>query len=234
MPTLDLELRLQRHGFSLVAGVDEAGRGPLAGPVAAAAVVLPPPSPSTGRPFLPQWLDLVDDSKKLTPVQRQRALEYIEAYATAIGVGMSTPQEIDSQGIGEATRCAMKRAIDSLTCRPSYLLIDYVKLPACGIPFQALIRGDSLSYSIAAASIVAKVTRDRMMEETDASYPGYDFSRHKGYATRQHLDRLALLGPSPIHRRSFGPLRAPEDLRRAKVRQKVKELPGRPAVSGGV
>ena len=151
--------------------MDEAGRGPLAGPVAAAAVVLPPPSPSTGRPFLPQWLDLVDDSKKLTPVQRQRALEYIEAYATAIGVGMSTPQEIDSQGIGEATRCAMKRAIDSLTCRPSYLLIDYVKLPACGIPFQALIRGDSLSYSIAAASIVAKVTRDRMMEEADALIP---------------------------------------------------------------
>ena len=234
MPTLDLEIGLQRRGFSLVAGVDEAGRGPLAGPVAAAAVVLPPPLPSTGRPFLPQWLDLVDDSKKLTPVQRQRALEYIEAHATAIGVGMSTPQEIDSQGIAEATKCAMKRAIDSLPCRPSYLLIDYVKLPACGIPFQAPAHGDSLSYSIAAASIVAKVTRDRMMEEADTTYPGYDFSRHKGYATRQHLDRLAVLGPSPIHRRSFSPIRSQGDLRRAKVPKKVKELPGRPPGSGEV
>ena len=210
MPTFDLELELQRQGFPIVAGMDEAGRGPLAGPVAAAAVVLPPEDAAGSA-----WLCLVDDSKALTPLQRRKALEHIEAHAIAIGLGMATHQEIDSQGIGSATRTAMLRAIDNLrsrhdteeVVRPSHLLIDFVKLPECGIPFLAMARGDSLSYSIAAASIVAKVARDRLMEEADAMYPGYGFSQHKGYPTPHHLRQLGLLGPSPIHRRSFSPLR---------------------------
>jgi ribonuclease HII len=209
LPTFDLELELQRQGFSLVAGVDEVGRGPLAGPVVAAAVVLPPEDPGS------DWLLLVDDSKALTPLRRRKALNHIEARATAIGLGMATHREIDFQGIGNATRSAMLRAVDNLrsqrdadeVIRPSHLLIDFVKLPECGIPFLAMARGDSLSYSIAAASIVAKVTRDRLMEEAEAMYPGYGFSQHKGYPTPHHLRRLGLLGPSPIHRHSFSPLR---------------------------
>ena len=208
MPSFDLETRLLRQGFFPVAGVDEVGRGPLAGPVMAAAVILSSLS-TLPEAAPPPWLDLVDDSKKLTPIQRRRALAGIEANAAAIGVGAATPQEIDAAGIAEATRWAMRRAIESLPLRPSYLLIDFVKLPECPIPFHALPHGDSLSYSIAAASIVAKVTRDRLMESEDDVYPGYGFSRHKGYATSQHLNLLALHGPTPIHRRSFSPLRAP-------------------------
>ena len=207
MPTFDLEMGLLRQGFFSVAGVDEAGRGPLAGPVMAAAVILAPRL-ALPEEAPPPWLDLVDDSKKLTPIQRRRALASIEANAAAIGLGTATPKEIDAAGIAEATRWAMRRAIDSLPLKPSYLLIDFVKLPECCIPFHALAHGDSLSYSIAAASIVAKVTRDRLMESEDAVYPGYGFSHHKGYATSQHLNLLALHGPTPIHRRSFSPLRA--------------------------
>ena len=227
-PTFDLETRFQHQGFSLVAGVDEVGRGPLAGPVLAAAVILPSERPP------PPWLSLVDDSKVLTPIQRQRALEQIKTYATAIGVGMATPQEIDSNGIGEAARWAMRRAIDNLPLRPSYLLIDFVRLPEPGIPFHALAHGDSLCYSIAAASIVAKVTRDRMMEDADTVYPGYGFSRHKGYPTPQHLSLLALRGPSPIHRLSFSPLRAGADARKRNLPHKGRDLyKGPPAQKGG-
>ena len=127
MPTLDLELRLHRQGFTVIAGVDEVGRGPLAGPVVAGAVVLPSGLASGPQGRRPSWLGLVDDSKKLSPLQRQRALKAIEAHATAIGLGMASPQEIDSTGISEATRQAMLRAIDNLPCRPSHLLIDFVK-----------------------------------------------------------------------------------------------------------
>ena len=214
MPTLELEISLHHQGHSIVAGVDEAGRGPLAGPVVAAAVILPSWLHSPQRRCSPTWLGLVEDSKVLTPIQRRKALEQIEAHATGIGVGMAMHQEIDSAGIGEANRRAMRRAIDSLPLKPSYLLIDFVKLPECGIPFHALVHGDSLCYSIAAASIVAKVTRDRLMEEADATYPGYGFSRHKGYPTPQHLRQLQIHGPSPIHRRSFGPVRAALDSQR--------------------
>ena len=204
IPTYDLELDLYSRGYRLVAGIDEAGRGPLAGPVVAASVVLP--VWAGFRPALTPWLSLVDDSKKLTPLQREKALAYIEAHAIGIGVGMAHPQEIDSAGIGEATRRAMLRAVEDLPVGPSHLLIDYVQLPECGIPFKSLPRGDSLSYSIAAASIVAKVTRDRLMEKADHEYPGYGFAAHKGYGTRRHLDMLAARGPCPIHRRSFRPL----------------------------
>mgnify|MGYP001327474222 CR=1 FL=1 len=201
MPNLDLELSLHSRGYSLIAGIDEAGRGPLAGPVVAAAVVLPLPQDEPG------WLKLVDDSKTLTPLQRRKALSRIETNAIAIGVGISNSSEIDSVGIGEATKRAMIQAINNLPIRPSYLLIDFVKLPEIAIPFHSFAHGDSISYSIAAASIVAKVTRDRLMDEADHIYPGYEFSRNKGYPTAQHLRLLNIQGPCPIHRRSFRPLR---------------------------
>ena len=202
MPTLNLELGLRRQGYLLVAGVDEAGRGPLAGPLVAAAVILP-----WGQ-SAHHWLGLVDDSKVLSPRQRDRALEKIEAHARAIGVGVATAEEIDAVGIAPATKWAMGRAVDNLPVKPSYLLVDFVKLPECGVPHRGIVHGDSLCYSIAAASIVAKVTRDRLMEEADVHYPGYGFSRHKGYPTQQHLSQLALRGPCPIHRISFAPVRA--------------------------
>ena len=212
MPTFELEEGVFNHGYSRAAGIDEAGRGPLAGPVVAAAVILP-----SGQPY-PLWLRLVDDSKKLTPQQRRDTLEHIESGASAIGVGSASPVEIDSKGIVEATKAAMLRAIDDLPVRPEYLLIDFVELPEYGLPYRSEIRGDSLCYSIAAASIVAKVTRDRLMQEADAAYPGYGFSRHKGYGTPEHLRLLALRGPSPIHRRSFSPLRPREGVGRADSR----------------
>ena len=207
MPNFDLERGLRQQGLSLVAGVDEAGRGCLAGPVVAAAVILPPELLTTDEASLPTWLSLVDDSKKLTRLQRQTALEQIEAHAIGIGVGSASPREIDSRGIVGATRWAMRRAIPNLPLIPLCLLIDFVRLPECGMPFQSVTHGDARSYSIAAASIVAKVTRDSIMEEADVTYPGYGFFRHKGYPTPQHLSLLALQGPSPIHRLSFGPLR---------------------------
>ena len=224
MPTLDLEKDAQSQGFSLVAGLDEAGRGPLAGPVTAAAVVLPTWPHAAGRQPLPSWLSLVDDSKKLTSIQRERALELIQTHALAIGLGMATSQEIDSEGISEATRMAMGRAIHDLPVWPSYLLIDFVKLPEIGIPYQSMAHGDSLCYSIAAASIVAKVSRDRWMEDADTIYPGYGFFRHKGYPTPQHLHLLALQGPSPIHRHSFAPLRTGTDSQYRRVRRNPSGL----------
>ena len=201
MPTFEFEVELRSKGYSLVAGIDEAGRGPLAGPVVAAAVML-----DCGGPDAP-WLKLVDDSKVLSPLQRRTAYRHIVDHAEAIGVGAGSPQEIDSNGIVEATRSAMLRAIQNLRVRPEYLLIDFVELPTSGIPYLALVKGDSRSYCIAAASIVAKVTRDRLMEGADREYPGYGFSRHKGYLTREHQRTLQLHGPSPIHRLSFAPLR---------------------------
>jgi ribonuclease HII len=201
VPTFEFEVELKANGYSLVAGIDEAGRGPLAGPVVAAAVIL-----DCEGPVAP-WLSLVDDSKVLSPLQRRKAYQHIQDHALAIGVGAGSPQEIDSNGIVETTKAAMLRAIQNLSVRPEYLLIDFVKLPTCGIPFEALVKGDSRCYCIAAASIVAKVTRDRMMEQWDREYPGYGFSQHKGYLTREHERTLQLHGPSPIHRLSFAPLR---------------------------
>ena len=178
------------------------GRGPLAGPVVAGAVVLP-----QARRDVPDWLEDVDDSKKLTARQRQCCFEEIQGHALGIGIGVVERDEIDSIGIGNATRRALQRALDDLRRRADYVLADYVALFNPGVPFQTIRGGDGLSYSIAAASIVAKVTRDRMMEEAEQDYPGYGFSRHKGYATPQHLKELADRGPCPIHRYSFAPIR---------------------------
>jgi ribonuclease HII len=202
VPDLSLEKGLYQQGVPLVAGVDEAGRGPLAGPVAAAAVILPP-----GLSGFETWLGLLDDSKALSPVQRERAVAAIQRHALAIGVGQSSPEEIDRLGIGRATIEAMMRAVAALPVQPAYLLFDFVHLRECPFPFQTVVRGDSLSYSIAAASNVAKVTRDRWMLEADARFPGYSFARHKGYPTTRHLEQLRTLGPCEIHRRSFAPVR---------------------------
>jgi ribonuclease HII len=214
MPDLALEQRLHQQGFRLVAGVDEAGRGPLAGPVAAAAVILDPDLSESET-----WLALVDDSKRLSPAQRDKALVYIQQRALAVGVALVDAEEIDRLGIGPANVEAMLRAVANLPVQPDHLLLDFVQLRKIppnppfqrgdgGIcPFDLVVRGDSRSYSIAAASIVAKVTRDRLMQEADALYPGYHFARHKGYGTVQHLARLRALGPCPIHRRSFAPVR---------------------------
>lgn len=173
------------------------GRGPLAGPVVAAAVLL---KPSLG---VPPWLAQVDDSKVLTVRARERMYPLILQGASGVGIGSASNDEIDRIGIAPACKLAMFRAVEALPERPSHLLVDYVQLKELGIPCFSLAKGDSLCYSIAAASIVAKVTRDRFMTEADSAYPGYGFSRHKGYATLAHRRSLLELGPSPIHRRSF-------------------------------
>ena len=202
MPGLDLEHQIQSRGFRTMAGIDEAGRGPLAGPVVAAAVVLPPDL--TGDE---SWLKSINDSKRLSPSRRSRAFELIYRNALSVGVGRSASEEIDSLGILPATIEAMMRAVESLSVQPDYLLFDFIPLKTCGLPFQTLVKGDSISYSIAAASIVAKVTRDRWMQQADEQYPGYDFGQHKGYPTAAHVSRIKELGPCSIHRRSFAPVR---------------------------
>jgi len=199
-PTRDEELSLFGQGYSLVAGVDEAGRGPLAGPVVAAAVVLP--QHPTG-----DWIASLRDSKQLSPNRREYLYHHLREHATAIGVGLVTSQEIDTLGIAPASRLAMSLAVGQMPLQPQYLLIDAFTLSQVHLPQKAIIHGDALCLSIAAASIVAKVTRDQIMQKEDALHPGYEFSRHKGYATQAHLRNLRRLGPCPIHRRSFAPVR---------------------------
>ena len=213
MPDLSLERELWRLGRCPVAGADEAGRGPLAGPVVAAAVILPP-SLSGGE----EWLGLLDDSKRLSPGQRERACNAAQEHALAWAVGAVEPEEIDRIGIGAAAFRAMMLAVDALSIKPAHLLLDYIPVRHCPYAYDAIVKGDSRSYSIAAASNIAKVARDRMMGEYDAAFPGYGFARHKGYATRLHLERLGQMGPCDIHRRSFAPvsqacLRFPERVR---------------------
>ena len=202
MPDLSHERRLFRQGFRVVAGVDEAGRGPLAGPVVAAAVALP-----SGLSGKEAWLTKLDDSKRLTARQREAAFNLIQEHALAVSVVEESPVEIDRIGIGRAVIRAMLRAVEGLTVTPQHLLLDYVPIKECPYSFETLVKGDGRSYSIAAASIIAKVTRDRIMERADTLYPGYDFARNKGYGTSRHREQLASLGPCPLHRRSFAPLR---------------------------
>lgn len=202
MPDLSREWQLYRQGLSPVAGIDEAGRGPLAGPVVAAAVILPPEL--TGNE---SWLSCLDDSKRLSSRQRELALPVIEQHAVAVAVAQESPAEIDRLGIGRAVLQAMLRAVDSLSVAPQHLLFDYIPIKECPYPFDALVKGDRRSYSIAAASIVAKVTRDRIMAQAETCYPGYSFARNKGYPTVQHRALLQQLGPCPLHRRSFAPVR---------------------------
>lgn len=187
------ERTLWGRGFNLVAGVDEAGRGPLAGPVVAAAVI------AGGDFFLPE----VDDSKKLSAAQRERLYDAILQGALGVGVGSVDHETIDRVNILNATFQAMCIAVNSLPVTPEFLLIDGNRFRGGEIPFRTIVGGDELSFSIAAASIVAKVTRDRLMLEYDRKFPGYGFARHKGYGTREHREAIARLGASPIHRRSF-------------------------------
>lgn len=190
---MTFEREAQAAGFQLVAGIDEAGRGPLAGPVVAAACILDPDCPVLG----------VDDSKKLSPAQRERLYKAITESARCYAVGIVEPCDIDRINILQATMQAMRIAIQGLSLKPELLLIDAVNLKGTGIQVRPIIRGDALSVSIAAASVLAKVTRDRLMDEQDRCYPGYGFCHHKGYGTPEHYDALRSLGPTPIHRKSF-------------------------------
>lgn len=201
-PTLHHERRLWARGFVSVAGLDEAGRGAWAGPVVAAAVVLGAKDRS-----LPDRLAGVRDSKKLTPRRRESLFDRVRQCAVTWGVGTIPPADIDSHGIVAATRQAMVQAIQALEIPPDYLLIDYLTLCDVALPQQGLPKGDARVLSIAAASILAKVSRDRLMVELDAEYPGYGMARHKGYGTPQHSAALGRLGPCPAHRFSFAPLR---------------------------
>ena len=185
-----------------VAGLDEAGRGPLAGPVVAAAVVLGPGTRIAG----------VDDSKRLTPEERESLYVVIRARAVAIGVGMVDAETIDRVNILQATRRAMGLALGSLGLEPELVLTDFVALDGLRCPQRNLVNGDQRSATVAAASIIAKVTRDRMMAEADREYPQYGFGRHKGYATLEHLAALIMHGPCPLHRRTFNGVIVQQDL----------------------
>ncbi len=188
----EFEREAHAEGHAVVAGVDEAGRGPLAGPIVAAAVVLSDDPPRD-----------LDDSKKLKAAQREALFARLQHEDHAIGVAIISADEIDAHGIQPANYKAMLDAAAALSPPPDFLLVDGFRLPDSPWPQRRLIKGDSRSASIAAASIIAKVTRDRIMLELDAQYPEYGFARHKGYGTKEHLDAIAQYGPCAIHRRSF-------------------------------
>ena len=194
---LDYEKELYTQGIQLIAGVDEVGRGPLAGPVVAAAVILPENCKIPG----------LNDSKKIPKSKHKEIYEAVLQNAIGIGIGVKDNQVIDQVNIYEATKLAMMEAIGQLDPQPQHLLIDAMKLDL-PIPQTSIIKGDANSLSIAAASIVAKVTRDQMMEEFDKEYPGYDFAQNAGYGTAKHLAGLDKLGVTPIHRRSFEPVKS--------------------------
>ncbi|MEP7337553.1 MAG: ribonuclease HII [Acidobacteriota bacterium] len=194
---LKFEAELWEQGFQFIAGVDEAGMGPLAGPVVAGAVILP-------RDYK---LRALDDSKKLDEAKREQLAFQIKTDAFAWAVGIAEVEEIDSLNIYHAGLLAMRRAVYGLTSKPDFVLVDARKIPDCSLPQRGIVRGDSLSASIAAASIMAKTARDAMMLELDQQVPGYGLAGHKGYSTPEHCAALRRLGATPIHRRSFRPVR---------------------------
>ena len=195
-PSFKEERRFIESGLRLVAGVDEVGRGCLAGPVVASAVILP-----CSRRVA--WISGVRDSKLLSAGQRESLFEVIRQKAVAVATGIVWQDVIDVIGIAPASRLAMKQAVDGLSPAPDGLLVDYFKLPEVDLPQNNVVHGDGLCFSIACASIIAKVTRDRLMQELDQEYRGYGFANHKGYATREHRAALEKLGLAAIHRRSF-------------------------------
>ena len=191
----EFENELYENGIKYIAGIDEVGRGPLVGPVVTAAVILP-------RDF---YDERINDSKKLTEKKRELLYDVIMENALSVGIGMSSPEVIDEINILNATKKAMIEAINNLSIKPEHLLIDAVKLDI-DIPQTSIIKGDAKSESIAAASIIAKVTRDRMMVELDKKYPMYDFKHNKGYGTKKHIEALYEYGPISEHRKSFAPV----------------------------
>jgi len=199
-PSFSEEKSLEAQGYQLIAGIDEAGRGALAGPVVAAAVILPHRLKGT-------WLDEVRDSKLLSPIKRALLFHHIHQTAVSIGIGMTPPEAIDDLGIIKATRLAMKAAVEQLSPPPQSLLIDYMHLPEVNLHQKGITHGDRLCFTIACASIMAKVARDRLMTALDSIHPGYGLAQHKGYCTQRHLSCLRQLGPCPIHRHSFRPVK---------------------------
>jgi ribonuclease HII len=199
-PSFIEEEELLARGIRLIAGVDEVGRGSIAGPVVAAAVIMP-------DGFKAPWLDEVRDSKQLRPTKREILADHIRKTAISFGVGAVSHKLIDTLGIVRASRLAMKQAISRLSPGPEHLLIDYLYLPEVSLPQKGITDGDCRCFSIACASIVAKVARDQMMVRLDRLFSGYRLAENKGYCTEGHLAGLSRLGPSPIHRRTFQPVR---------------------------
>ena len=187
------ERRAQERGLGPVCGIDEAGRGPLAGPVCAAAVILP----------LDCHIDGLNDSKKLTEKKREALFPLIQEKALAWGIGWASAEEIDAINILQATFLAMKRAVEQLSVQPGWALVDGNRMPPLDVPGETVVKGDAQCASIAAASILAKVSRDRLLEEWDTLYPEYGFAKHKGYGTKAHYDAILRHGVLPIHRKSF-------------------------------
>jgi ribonuclease HII len=199
---LRYERKLWRSGLQAVAGVDEAGVGPMAGPVVAAAVIFAPEA----------FIKGVHDSKQVPAPKREELYDLIRGRALAFAIGMADVDEIDRLNIYHATLAACSRAVEGLCVKPEHVLIDGRPVRALKIPQTHIVGGDRKSFCIAAASIIAKVTRDRLMFEYDSRYPGYGFARHKGYCTAEHFEAIGRLGPSPIHRRSFAPVSAAAQL----------------------
>ena len=200
IPSFTEESLLAEQGYRYIAGLDEVGRGALAGPVVAAAVIIP-------HQIDAPWLSRVKDSKQLGLATREFLFHHIHELAISVGIGVISHEVVDTQGIIKATRLAMKLAVDQLSPPAEALLIDYLLLPEVKLPQKGVIGGDQTCFSIACASIMAKVTRDRLMVDLDKDYPGYKLAQHKGYGTSEHLACLCRLGPSPIHRCSFRPVR---------------------------
>ncbi|MCE5323379.1 ribonuclease HII [bacterium] len=190
------ENQARTMGYESIAGLDEAGRGPLAGPVVAAAVILPDGFDPTG----------IDDSKKLTPAKRETMFKRITNEASVVGVGIVGPEEIDRINILRATHLAMKLALEDMGAPYDYVLVDGLPVSGLGAHSLAIVKGDAKCISIGAASIVAKVTRDAIMVDLDQQYPGYGFAKHKGYGCRAHIEAIERLGPCPCHRKSFSPI----------------------------
>lgn len=194
MPDFEFEAAAEKRGFKFICGVDEAGRGPLAGPVCAAAVILPENAVIEG----------LNDSKKLSEKKREKLFEVITETAVAYSVAFAEVEEIEAVNILNATFLAMNRAINGLSVKADYALIDGNRLPeGIKIPCETVVKGDAKSASIAAASILAKVTRDRLLKEYDEKYPQYNFKKHKGYGTREHTELILKYGPCEVHRKSF-------------------------------
>ena len=199
MTSLEIERKLILQGYRLIGGIDEVGRGCLAGPVAAGFVIFPPDVDDL-------LLSSVTDSKKLTARKRESLLKTIKSESICAEVGWASVAEIDDLGIAIATKLAMTRAMEKSLIQPDYLLVDAVKLDECPVPYEAIVKGDVISRTIAAASIIAKVTRDFHMSNLDMKYPGYSFKKNKGYGTRDHMIAIKSKGPTDIHRVSFEPV----------------------------